>query len=282
MCTLSLLHVVLPLPGVLCPWSPHDWILLTVQSWIQIAPPSRSPPWSSYHAFPSSCPTASPALAYHPQFSLSSPSSWSEVNLLVYILVNYLPPLQNLSSCRVEPLSVFFMAVFPVPRIVIGTELGLHNCVFSEWMNEWLKGFHYLDSVLKSRDITLLTKVHIVKAMVFPVVMYGYEKLDHKECWVPKNWCFQIVVREKTLESLLDCKKIQPVNPKGNQPWIFIGRTDAEVEAPVLWQPDGKTHWKRPWFWERLRAGGEGGNRRWDGWITSLTQLTWVWANSRR
>ena len=64
-------------------------------------------------------------------------------------------------------------------------------------------------------------------------------ELDHKEGWVLKNWCFQIVVLEKTLESLLDCKKIKPVNPKGNQPWIFIGRTDAE--APILWPPDVKS-----------------------------------------
>ena len=71
-----------------------------------------------------------------------------------------------------------------------------------------------LDSKLKSRDITLLTKVHIVKAMVFPLVMW---ELDHKECWAPKNWCFWIVVLEKTLESPLDSKKSKPVNPKGNQ-----------------------------------------------------------------
>ena len=62
-------------------------------------------------------------------------------------------------------------------------------------------------------------------------------ELDHKEGWVPKNWCFQIVVLEKTLQSSLDCKKIKPVNAKGNQPWIFIGRTDAEAEAPILWSP---------------------------------------------
>ena len=66
-------------------------------------------------------------------------------------------------------------------------------------------------------------------------------KLDYKEDWVPKNWCFQIVVLEKTLESLLDCKEITPVNPKGDQPWILIGRTDAETEAPILWPPDVKS-----------------------------------------
>ena len=96
-----------------------------------------------------------------------------------------------------------------------------------------------LDSVLKSRDITLPTKGHLVKATVFPVVMYGCE-LGHKESWAPKNCCFWIVVLEKTLESTLDCKEIKPVNPKGNQSWIFIRRTDAEAEAANLWPPDAK------------------------------------------
>ena len=105
-------------------------------------------------------------------------------------------------------------------------------------------------------------------------------ELDHKEDWVPKNWCFQTVVLEKALESPLDYKEIKPVNPEGNQPWIFIGRTEAEV--PILWPPDVKLmHWKRPWCWERLRAGGEGGTRGWDGWMALLTQWTWVWVNSR-
>ena len=97
-----------------------------------------------------------------------------------------------------------------------------------------------LDSVLKSRDITLPTKVCLVKAMLFPVVMYGCE-LDCKEGWVPKNWCFQTVVLEKTVESPLDSKEIKPVNPKGNQSWIFIGRTDGEDEAPKFWPPDAKS-----------------------------------------
>ena len=96
-----------------------------------------------------------------------------------------------------------------------------------------------LDSRLKSRDITLPTKVHLVKAMVFPVVVYGCE-LYHKENWVPKNWCFWTVVLEKTLESPLDSKET-PVHPKGNQSWIFIGRTDAEAEAPILCPPDAKS-----------------------------------------
>ena len=97
-----------------------------------------------------------------------------------------------------------------------------------------------LDSILKSRDITLPTKVHLVKAMVFPVVVYGCE-LDYKEGWVPRNWCFWTVVLEKTLESPLDCKEIQPVHPKGDQFWVFIGRADVEAETPILWSPHAKS-----------------------------------------
>ena len=105
-----------------------------------------------------------------------------------------------------------------------------------------------LDSMLKSRDITLPTKVHLLKAMIFPVVMYGLCELDNKESWVPKNWCFWPVVLEETLENSLDCKEIQPVHPKGDQSWIFIGRTDVEAETPVLWPPDAKSWliWKDP------------------------------------
>ena len=98
-----------------------------------------------------------------------------------------------------------------------------------------------LDSILKIRDITLTTKVHLVKAMVFPVVMYGCESWDCEESWVPKNRCFWNLVLEKTLESPLDCKEIQPVHPKGNQSWVFTGRTDVEAKTPILWPPGGKS-----------------------------------------
>ena len=98
-----------------------------------------------------------------------------------------------------------------------------------------------LDSVLKSRDITLPTKVCIVKATFFPVVRYECDSWTIKQAEHQKNWCFQTAVLEKTLESSLDCKEIQPVNPKGNQAWIFIGRTDAEAEALMLWPPDAKS-----------------------------------------
>ena len=97
-----------------------------------------------------------------------------------------------------------------------------------------------LDSILKSRDITLPTKVCLVKAMVFPVVMCGCESWT-KESWGQKNWCFLTVVLEKTLESPLGYKEIQPVHPKGDQSWVFIGRTDVEAETPILWPPDMKS-----------------------------------------
>ena len=108
-------------------------------------------------------------------------------------------------------------------------------------------------------------------------------ELDYKESWALKNWCFWTVVLQKTLENPLKCKEIQPVHPKGDQSWVFIGRTDVEAEAPILWPPDVKIWliWKDPDGWERLTAGGEGDNRGWGGWMASLTRWTWVWVNSR-
>ena len=87
-------------------------------------------------------------------------------------------------------------------------------------------------------NTTLPTKVRLVKAMFFSSSHVWMWELDHEESWVPKNWCFSTVT--KSLESPLDCKEIQPVHPKGDQSWIFIGRTDAEAETPILWPPDAK------------------------------------------
>ena len=97
-----------------------------------------------------------------------------------------------------------------------------------------------LDNIFKSRDITLPTEVRLVKSMVFPVVIWMWE-LDCEESCVPKNWCFWAVVLEKTLESPLDCKEIQPVHSRGDQSWVFIGRTDAKAETPILWLPHVKS-----------------------------------------
>ena len=96
-----------------------------------------------------------------------------------------------------------------------------------------------LDSILKSRDITLPTKIRLVKAMVSSSHVWMWE-LDCEESWASKNWCFWTVVLEKTLESPLDSKEIQSVHPKGDQSWVFTGRTDAEAETPILWPPDAK------------------------------------------
>ena len=103
------------------------------------------------------------------------------------------------------------------------------------------KALTNLNSILKSRDITLSTEVHIVKATVFSGSHVWFWELNHKEGWTPKNWCFGTVVLEKTLESPLECKEIKPVNPKGIQSWIFIGRTDAEAEAPILCPPNANS-----------------------------------------
>ena len=94
---------------------------------------------------------------------------------------------------------------------------------------------------MKSRNITLPAKVCIVKTMVFPVVMYGCESWTIKKAECQRIGAFEMWYWEKTLESPLDCKEIKPVNPKGNQPGIFIERTDAEAESPVLWPPDVKS-----------------------------------------
>ena len=132
--------------------------------------------------------------------------------------------------------------------------------------------------ILKSREITLPTNVQLLKAVVFPVVIYGMWELDYKESWVSKNWCFWTVVLEKPLENPLNCKGIQPVHPKGNQSWIFIGRTDVEAETLIFWPPDAK-NWligKDPDAgkgWRHVRRGRQ--RMRWlDGIMTQ-----WVWVN---
>ena len=137
-----------------------------------------------------------------------------------------------------------------------------------------------LDSTLRSRHY-FANKDLLSQSSGFSsshVWMWG---LDYKESWAPKNWCFWTVVLEKTLESPLDSKEIQPVHLKGNQSWMFIGRTDAEAEfqysGHLLWRINSL---EKPWCWERLKV-GEGDNRGWDCRMASLTQWTWVWVNSR-
>ena len=137
------------------------------------------------------------------------------------------------------------------------------------------------DSILKSRDITLPTKVRLLKAMFcfvlfcFPSSHVWMWELDYKESWAQKKWCFW------TLEIPLDSKEIQPVHPKGNQSWLFIGGTDLKLKLQyfghLIWRTDSL---EIVWCWERLKAGGEGDDKGWDGWMASPTRWTWVWASS--
>ena len=124
------------------------------------------------------------------------------------------------------------------------------------------------------------TKVCLVKAMSFSSSHVWMWELDYKESWALKNWCFWTVVLEKTLESPLDCKEFQPVHPKGDQSWVFIGRTDVEAETPVLWPPGAKSWliWKDPDAgkdWGQEERGMTG-----DGWMALPTQWTCVWVDS--
>ena len=138
-----------------------------------------------------------------------------------------------------------------------------------------------LDSTLKSRDITLSTKVCLVKAMVFPVVMYGCESWTIKKPECQRIDAFELWCWRRLLKSPLDCKEIQPVHPKGNQSWIFIRKTDAEAETPILWPSDVKN-----WLTRKESDAGKdwrqekGDDQGWDGWMTSPTWWTWVWISS--
>ena len=136
------------------------------------------------------------------------------------------------------------------------------------------KAMTNLDSILKSRDITCQQRSVSSKLWFFSSSHVWMWELDYKESWALKNWCFWTEVLEKTLESPLDSKEIQPVYPKGNQSWMFIGRTDAESETTILWPPDVK-NWliaKDPGAGKDWGQEGEGDDRGWDGWTASLTQ----------
>ena len=136
------------------------------------------------------------------------------------------------------------------------------------------------DSILKSRDINLLTKACLVKAMVFPVVMYGckswtIKKAEHQRIDAFELWCWR-----RLLRAPWTAKEIQPVHPKGDQGSLegLMLKLKLQYFGHLMWR---MTHWKRPWCWEGLRVGGEEDNRGWDGWMASPTRWTWVWVSSR-
>ena len=155
--------------------------------------------------------------------------------------------------------------------ILLGFKVTADGDCSHEIKNRLLLGWRpmtYLDSILKSRDITLLKNVHLVKAIKFPVVMYECEswttrKAEHWRTDVFELCCWRRLVRVPWTAR----RSNQSIKPKGNQSWISTGRTEAEAETPILWPPDVKNwpYWKRPYCWERLKAGGEGDNRGWVG-----------------
>ena len=145
----------------------------------------------------------------------------------------------------------------------------------------WKKSYDKPRQCIKKQRHHFADKSLYGQSYGFPRSHVQMWELDHKEGSAPKNWCFQITVLEKTLESPLD-GKIKPINSKGNQPWIFTGRTDDEAEAPILWPPDGKSQLigEDPDAGKDWKAKGEEAGGGWDGSIASLTQWTWIWAKS--
>jgi len=147
----------------------------------------------------------------------------------------------------------------------------------------WLlgrKAMTNLDSILKSRDITSPTKVCTVKAMVFPVVMYGCESWIINKVEMEELMLLNCGVGKDSWKSPLNSKAIKPVNPKGNQSWIFIGRTDAESDAPIVWPSDMKDSFEKTLMLGKTEGRRRSGWKGWDGWMASPTQWTWVWASS--
>ena len=148
-------------------------------------------------------------------------------------------------SVILEPRKIKSDTVSTVSPSISHEVMGPDAMIFVFWMLSFMTN---LDSILKSRNIALSTKVRLVKATVFPVVMYGCESWTVKKAERRRIDAFWTVVLEKTLESPLAFKEIQPVHPKGDQSWVFTGRTDVEAETPILWPPDSKSWliWKDP------------------------------------
>ena len=138
-----------------------------------------------------------------------------------------------------------------------------------------------LDSILKSRDITLSTKVHLIKAMVFPVVMYGYDSLTIKKAEHGRTDALEVWYWRRLLRVPWTARRSNQSILKEISPEYSLEELMLKLNSNTLatWCKE-QTHWKRPWFWERLKAGGEGDNRGWDGWMASPTWWTWIWASS--
>ena len=144
------------------------------------------------------------------------------------------------------------------------------------------KAMTNIHSILKSRRITLPTKVHLVKAMVFPVVMYGCENWTIKkaECWridAFELWCWRRLLRVPWTVRRSNQSILKEISPEYSLEGLML---KLKLQYSFIWCKE-LTHWKRPWCWERLRAGGEGDDRGWGAWMVLLTRWTWVWVDSR-
>ena len=138
-----------------------------------------------------------------------------------------------------------------------------HSCTHAQTQTDTHTYFSIETCVMKYRIHPALS----LEEYLLSIQIQQIWELDSREGKAPKNWHFQTVLLEKTPENPLDFRESKPINLKWNQPWILLGRTDTEAEALIRWPPAEKkmTHWKPPWCWERLRVGGEGGHRGWDG-----------------
>ena len=142
-----------------------------------------------------------------------------------------------------------------------------------------------LDSILKSRDVTLLTKVHLVKAIVFPVVMYGCEswtikKTEHQRIDAFELWCWRRLLRVPWTARRSNQSVLKEISPEYSLEGLKVKSFNTSNFNTLATWCEELTHWKRPWCWERLKAGGERDYRGWDGWMASLIRWTWVWASS--
>ena len=199
--------------------------------------------------------------------------------LFFCLLYFFLPPFEDLGC-----FSGCLMSSAGIQKLFCGI-YSAFKCSFDEFVGKKVFSPSYsssilappLDNILKSRDITLPTKFHLVKAIVFFSSHVWMWELDYKESWSPKNWCFWTVVLEKTLESPLVCKEIKPVSVLNVhwKDWCWNWKSNTLA----IWCEE-LTHWEGLWCWERLKAGREEDDRRWDGWMASLTQWTWIWASS--
>ena len=184
----------------------------------------------------------------------------------------YLPPPQLSSQAIDTAVFVTFSldSFYCSPGSIVGN-LKTFSIKGPETLAPWKKSYDKPRQHIKKQRYYCANKDPYSQSYGFSSGHVWMWQLNHKEGRVSKNRCFWTVVLEKTLVSPLDCKVIQPVHPKGDQSWVFIGRTDAEAETPTLWPPDTKIHWKRPWCWERLKTKGGGGRQRMR-WLDSITE----------